>query len=185
MLVRRVVARDDAALAVLYDRHSPLVYKLVVAVVGGSADAEEVAADVFVQLWEQADRFDSDRASVRGWLAMIARSRALDHVRTRARRSQAAVRAAEQNPEGVAVEVSGVEPTDRRSQLGRIREFLSEALGDLSADQRRAIELAYFGGLSQSEIAERLGEPLGTIKTRIRDGMARLRERVARSEARA
>jgi len=182
--VRRVVARDDGALAVLYDRHSPLVYKLVVAVVGGSADAEEVAADVFVQLWEQADRFDPARASVRGWLAMMARSRALDHVRSRARRSHATTRAAEQNPQGAAVEVSGPEPTDRRSQLGRIREFLAEALDDLNADQRRAIELAYFGGLSQSEIAERLGEPLGTIKTRIRDGMARLRERVSGSEAR-
>lgn len=174
----RVVQRDESALATLYDRHSPLVYKLVVAIVGGSADAEEVAADVFVQLWEQAERFDARRASVRGWLAMMARSRALDHVRSRSRRMEATLRAAEKNPQGAAVDVSGPEATDRRAQLSRIREYLADALGDLSDDQRRAIELAYFGGLSQSEIAERLGEPLGTIKTRIRDGMARLRDRL-------
>ena len=173
----RVVQGDERAMGTLYDRHASLVYKLTRTIVGGDADAEEVTTDVFVQLWERGDAFDAGRGSFRGWLATIARSRALDHVRSRKRRHEAHVRAAEKDERGSAVELGSVDAADHRAHVSKIRDELDDALDDLNPDQRRAIELAYFHGLTQSEIAERLGEPLGTIKTRIRDGMARLRDR--------
>lgn len=175
-LVARVKQGDDAALGTLYDRHSALVYKLTRTIVGGDADAEEVTTDVFLQLWERADRFDASRGSLRAWLATIARSRALDHVRSRDRRRGAHERSANQDAAGLAVEMATVEATDHRAHVAQVRDVLEKALSNLNPDQRRAIELAYFSGLSQSEIASRLGEPLGTIKTRIRDGMAKLQD---------
>lgn len=178
-LVERIQDGDDRALGELYDRHGGLVFKLARAMVGGEADAEEVTMDVFLQVWRDAVRFDPARGSVRGWLAMVARSRALDHMRSRERRYAAHARAAVRSGEGVAVDVAQAAPADQRAIAAEIRSHLDRALAHLSADQRRAIELAYFGGLSQSEIARRLGEPLGTVKTRIRDGMRSLRERFA------
>ncbi len=172
----RVREGDDRALGTIYDRHASLVFTVTRAIVGGEADAEEVSGDVFVQLWNQGDRFDPTRGSLRLWLATIARSRALDHVRGRDRRQAAHLRSAERDAHGVAVEIAGTEPTDERTIVSEIRDALDRGLADLNVDQRRAIELAYFGGLSQSEIAVRLGEPLGTVKTRIRDGMSKLRE---------
>lgn len=182
----RVLRGDERAMGALYDRHATLVYKLARTIVGGDADAEEVTADVFVQLWERGDTFDEDRGSFRGWLATIARTRALDHVRSGKRRHAAHVRAAQKDDEGAAVASGTIEAPDRRAHVAKIRDDLDNALSDLNPDQRRAIELAYFHGLSQSEIASRLGEPLGTIKTRIRDGMGKLRDLFAvRGGARA
>lgn len=173
--MRRVVDGDDAALGLLYDRHAGLVYKLAIAIVGTESDAEEVTTDVFVHVWERAEGYEPAKASVRGWLAMMTRTRALDRLRSAGRRRAAHERAAAQNPDGAAVDVSTPEPADRRSYLSQLRGALDQALSALNPDQKRAIELAYFSGLTQSEIAARLGEPIGTIKTRIRDGMARLR----------
>lgn len=175
-LVGLLSSGDDFALGTLYDRHASLVFRLARAIVGGDADAEEVTADVFLQLWDRGDAFDPHRGSLRSWLATIARSRALDHVRSRDRRHAAHVRAAEAHDDGAAVNLSAVESPDRRTIVGEIRDVLDRAMDELSVEQRRAIELAYFGGLTQSEIATTLGEPLGTVKTRIRDGMNRLRE---------
>lgn len=172
----RVAQGDHAALGVLYDRHAGLVYKLARAVTGTAGDAEEVTTDVFLRVWERADTFDPGRGALRAWLATIARSRALDRVRARGRRDDAHARAAARSESGAAVELARIEPTDDRAYVSQLRGTLERALGDLNSDQRRAIELAYFSGLSQSEIAKRLGEPLGTVKTRIRDGMRHLRE---------
>lgn len=172
----QVLQGDERAMGTLYDRHATLVYKLTRTIVGGDADAQEVTADVFVQLWERGDTFDASRGSFRGWLAAIARSRALDHVRSRNRRHDAHVKAASKDESGTAVDMGSIEAPDQHAHVSRIRDELAEALGSLNPDQRRAIELAYFHGLSQSEIARRLGEPLGTIKTRIRDGMGKLRD---------
>lgn len=172
----QVLQGDERAMGTLYDRHASLVYKLTRTIVGGDADAEEVTVDVFVQLWERGDTFDESRGSFRSWLATVARSRALDHVRSRNRRHDAHVRAAHKDETGSAVDVGTIEAPDHRARVSRIRADLDDALTNLNPDQRRAIELAYFHGLSQSEIAGRLGEPLGTIKTRIRDGMGRLRD---------
>lgn len=175
-LVRRVRAGDDRALGELYDRHAGLVFNLARAVVGAEADAEEVTEDVFVQLWTSAERFDPERGALRSWLATLTRSRALDRVRARKRHQATLERAAAADEGGVAVALSEPAPADQSALASDLRSALDGALSVLSPDQRRAIELAYLGGLSQSEIAERLSEPLGTVKTRIRDGMARLRD---------
>ena len=172
----QVLQGDERAMGALYDRHAMVVYKLARAIVGGDADAEEVTTDVFVQLWERGDVFDAERGSLRGWLVTIARTRALDHVRSGNRRHAAHVRAAHKADDGTAAASGTIEPPDHRAHVARIRDELDDALDNLNPDQRRAIELAYFSGLSQSEIAARLGEPLGTIKTRIRDGMGKLRD---------
>lgn len=167
---------DERAIASLYDRYGGVLYAVAYRIVGQRADAEEVVIEAFAQVWRDAARFDSTRGSVAGWLTMIARSRALDLVRARTRRERITASAAAERP-GVSPGMSARRPdalgaltdSERRS---RIR----EALDALSPPQRQAIELAYFEGLSQSEIAERLQQPLGTVKTRVRLGMQKLRE---------
>jgi RNA polymerase sigma-70 factor, ECF subfamily len=173
-LLQRMAARDERALGELYDRHGRTAYALVYAIVGERADADEVVADVFKQAWHSAAQFEPARGSVGSWLATIARTRALDLVRARGRRSRVLERAALFSEDGVVAE-----PPDRDVERADARRLVTRALADLSAPQRRAIELAYFGGLTQSEIAAQLGEPLGTVKTRIRDGMAKLRTLLA------
>ena len=175
-LVSRMAAGEDAALGDLYDRYGRTVYALALAIVREPADAEEVVVDAFGQAWRRAASFDAARGSVGAWLATIARTRALDTVRARGRRARAHERAALLSDDGVAAPIAttGSDPS-RAVELGDARRLVSQALAVLSAPQRVAIELAYFEGLSQSEIAERLSEPLGTIKTRIRAGMEKLR----------
>lgn len=172
----RVRTGDERALSDLYDRHAKLVFNLAQAIVGDIQDAEEVTEDVFVQLWTSGDRFDPDRGSLRAWLAVMARTRALDLVRARSRRRSAHERAASSDEEGLATPLSESDSADALVLRNELRAALDRALKVLNPDQRRAIELAYFGGLTQSEIAERLAAPLGTVKTRIRDGMIRLRD---------
>jgi len=178
-LVQRMAAGDERALGELYDRHGRAAYALACAIVGERADADEVVVDVFGQAWRGAAQFEPARGSVAGWLATIARTRALDLVRARGRRSRALERAAQLSEGGVASPVAAGDPPDRDAERAETRRLVTRALADLPEPQRRAIELAYFGGLSQSEIAARLNEPLGTVKTRIRDGMAKLRTLLA------
>jgi RNA polymerase sigma-70 factor (ECF subfamily) len=166
---------DERALATLYDRHGPLVYGLARAIVSADADAEEVTEDVFVTLWTTPERFDPRRGSLRGWIATIARTRSLDRLRSSKRRQMAHERAAVLSEEGTAVGLAESESADERVLLADVRASLDHALAALNQDQRRAVELAYFQGLSQSQIAAALGEPLGTVKTRLRDGMNKLR----------
>src|SRR5262249_30518281 len=151
-------------------------YALAYGVVGQAADAEEVVADAFGQAWRRAGDFDPARGSAGAWLATIARTRALDLARSPGRRGRALGRAALGSGDvGLALRVASREPADARVERGETRVLVTRALADLPEAQRSAIELAYFGGLSQSEIAERLGEPLGTVKTRMRSGMEKLR----------
>lgn len=173
-LVQRMAAGDERALGELYDRHGRAAYALVCAIVGERADADEVVVDVFKQAWQSAAQFEPARGSVGSWLVTIARTRALDLVRARGRRSRALERAVFLSGGGGAVE-----PPDRDAERADTRRLVTRALADLPEPQRRAIELAYLGGLSHSEIAAQLGEPLGTVKTRIRDGMAKLRTLLA------
>jgi RNA polymerase sigma-70 factor (ECF subfamily) len=185
-LMARVKAGDEHALAALYDRHAPLVFSLACAIVHDDDAAEEVTEAVFLQLWTGAGEFDEGRGTLRAWLATMARTRALDHVRSRRRRQAAHERAAAQtHQEGLAVELSEFESPDASILRTDERNALERALHVLTDDQRRAIELAYFGGLTQSEIARALNEPLGTIKTRIRDGMSRLRSVFSTTRERA
>jgi len=174
-LIVRSASGDERAVGALYDRYGSVVYAVAYRIVGQRADAEEVVIETFAQAWREAPRFDVARGSVAGWLTMIGRSRALDLVRARSRRDRITAAAAEQ-PGGAPGmgdwrpdPSHSVDHTERRVQVQR-------ALQGLSPSQRQAIELAFFEGLSQSEIAERLQEPLGTVKTRIRLGMQKLRE---------
>jgi RNA polymerase sigma-70 factor (ECF subfamily) len=165
-VLRRLAEGDSLALAEFYDAHAGLAYGLALRVLRDRSDAEDVVQEAFVQVWRQADRYDPARGSPQAWLCAIVRTRALDRLRRRVSR-----REQEEAPEPVA---AGSTP-DREGELA-----VRKALLTLSAEQRRALELAYYEGLTQSEIARRLGEPLGTVKTRIRSAMIRLRQELQR-----
>jgi RNA polymerase sigma-70 factor (ECF subfamily) len=176
-LVSRLIAGDERALGTLYDRHGGMAYALAAAIVPDVADAEEVVAEAFAQIWRSAAQFDGSRGSVLAWLTTIVRTRALDLVRSQKRRARALDAAAAMSEEGVSPGLSaGPESADRGAEQSEARVLVRRALDELPPPQRRAIELAYFGGLSQSEIAAELGEPLGTVKTRMRAGMEKLRQ---------
>ena len=172
-LMARAAAADERAMTELYDRYGTLVYTVAYRIVGQRADAEEVVVDAFTQAWREAARFEAERGSVAAWLTMIARSRALDLVRARGRRERLAADAAAGTDGGSGEQDA---PAADRAEDDERRWVVKLALEGLSAPQRQAIELAFFEGLSQSEIAERLNEPLGTVKTRVRLGMQKLRE---------
>jgi RNA polymerase sigma-70 factor (ECF subfamily) len=178
LLVDRMARGDERALGELYDRHGRVMFSLAYAIVGERADAEEVVVDTFGQAWRGAAQFDAGRGSVGAWLSTIARTRSLDLVRARGRRARVLDRVAALVPEGTP------DATDRDTERGEASNVVRRGLDALPAVQRHALELAYFGGLSQSEIAATLGEPLGTIKTRIRDGMTRLRQLLTKGGAR-
>lgn len=175
-LVARAAAGDERAIGQLYDRYGAVLYAVAYRIAGQRADAEEVVLEAFAQAWREAPRFEAGRGSVAGWLTTIARSRALDLVRARSRRDRITATAAADRP-GVSPAMGSFVP-DPAGALDNDerRRQVRQALETLSEPQRRAIELAYFEGLSQSEIAERLQEPLGTVKTRVRLGMQKLRE---------
>ena len=175
-LVARMARCDERALGELYDRHGGPVHSLALAIVGERADAEEVVADSFGQAWRTAEQFDPVRGSVTAWLATITRTRALDLVRARGRRARALTRAALGNSEGLAAPIAPAgEAPDRGVERQEARRLVARSLSELSESQRRIIELAYFGGLTQTEIAAELREPLGTVKTRMRAGLEKLR----------
>ncbi len=179
-LMERIRGGDDRALGELYDRHGAVMYSLARSIVSEPADAEEVVADAFLQIWREAAQYDRSRASVGAFLAVVTRSRALDVVRARRRRGAAEDRAAARNERGLAVALSASEPApDRGLELRETGAVVRRALDALPESQREVISLAYFGGYSQTEIAARLSEPLGTVKTRVRAGMQKLREALA------
>ena len=172
--LQRMVRGDHDALAEVYDRHARLLYSLALRIVGRQPDAEDVLQEVFTQVWRQAGRYDTSRGSVAGWLVMLTRSRALDRLRRERGEPPAA------DVDWAAIDV--VDPgagADLRlvtaEQAARLRAAL-EALPDA---QRVPLELGYYEGLSQSAIAGRLGVPLGTIKTRMRQALLRLRDALA------
>ena len=172
----RLVAGDERALGVLYDRYGTLAYSLAAAIVPDAADAEEVVADAFAQMWRTAAAFDAGRGSVVAWVSTIVRTRSLDLIRSQKRRARALEQAAVMSDEGSSPGLStgGVLP-DRAAESSEAQVLVRRALGDLPPPQRLVLELAYFGGLSQTEIATHLNEPLGTVKTRMRSGMEKLR----------
>lgn len=170
--LRQASEGDREAFAALYDASSGLVYALVLRILGNPADAEEVTLDVYVQAWRQAARFDGARGGVAAWLATIGRSRALDRYRAHGARQRREAGPMEEES------VSEAPSPERLTSLGEERRVVAAALRALPAEQRLVIELAYFEGLSQTEMAERLGLPLGTVKTRVRLGMMALRDRI-------
>ena len=175
-LISRAASGDERAIATLYDRYGGVLYAVAYRIVGQRADAEEVVIEAFAQAWRDAPRFETARGSVAAWLTMIARSRALDLVRARGRRERITASAAAERPDASPAMGDWRSDPAGSVDLAERRVRVREALDALSPPQRQAIELAYFEGLSQSEIAERLQEPLGTIKTRVRLGMQKLRD---------
>jgi RNA polymerase sigma-70 factor (ECF subfamily) len=166
---------EERAASELYDRHAGVMFGLALRMVGESADAEEVVLDAFSQAWRDASRYDTSRGSVTGWLTTIVRTRALDLIRARGRRARM-VDSAGANTEAPAGMGEGFPQPDRGVMAGERASAVAAALGTLPAPQRHAIELAFFEGLTHHETAERLREPLGTVKTRIRLGMLKLRD---------
>lgn len=159
--------RDEQALAQLYDCYGNAVYALALRVTGDAGAAEEISLDTFMQLWQQAERFDGTQGSLQNWLLTIARSRAIDRVRARGAQKRTVA-------EDVT-DVRSIRPPDEVAELSQRRALVRQAMAALSPDQRAALSLAYYEGLSHSQIAARLQEPLGTVKTRIRQAMGVLR----------
>ena len=178
-LVTSMARGDEAAASVLYDRHAAVVYGLALRIVGEPADAEEVVIDAFSQAWRDAERYDRSRGSVAGWLTTIVRTRALDLIRARGRRSRITDNAAAQVDSPIAMG-QGFAATDKLAVENERADAVASAMEGLPLAQRTAIELAFFEGLTHLEVAERLHEPLGTVKTRIRLGMHKLREMLVR-----
>ncbi|HSU16922.1 sigma-70 family RNA polymerase sigma factor [Longimicrobium sp.] len=178
-LVRRMAAGDEAALGALHDRYATLLHSLVIRIVGDPDDAEEVLEETFWQAWRQAGRYEEGRGGLSTWLVMMARSRALDRIRSRRRVREERW---EELPEPSYVEAggSGDVPSPLESaQADEVRRVVASAVARLPPEQRQTVELAYFRGMSQTEIAEATGQPLGTVKTRARLALTKLRDALA------
>ena len=174
-LMSRVAARDGGAFARLFEVHAPMALGLLHRILGRRSEAEEVLQEVFLQVWMQADRYEESRSSPRGWILMLARSRALDRLRRRVARQRREDEVAA--GEGTAVRPVGTARLEAAEQRNRV----GAALGVLSPEQRHCIELAFFEGLTHTQIAERLKAPLGTVKSRILLGMNKLRQALSTS----
>lgn len=167
-LVARIRAGDQQAMSELYDRYAGVIYAVALRVLQDTAAAEDVLQDVLMQLWRSPDAFDASRGSLAAWLAVISRHRAIDRLRRR-------------HPETDLEDCVIASGPDLREEAERslVIDQVRAVLAEMNPNQRTVLELAFFQGLTHSEIAEKTGEPLGTIKTRIRTGLQRLRARFA------
>jgi RNA polymerase sigma-70 factor (ECF subfamily) len=171
--LQRIAAGDQTAFVEFYEATSSLVFSLALRILQERAAAEDVVVDVYSQVWDRASTYDHQRGTPLAWLLALTRSRAIDQLRARTRR-----REAEPLEDVSNVDFSIPDP-EELTALAERRRFVRRALESLTDEQRRVIELAYFSGLSHTAIAAALGQPLGTVKTRIRTGMLRLRELLA------
>jgi RNA polymerase sigma-70 factor, ECF subfamily len=176
-LLSTVATGDERAFLVLYERFSGPLFSLLIKMLQNQQDAEEVLQIVFLQVWKKAGTYDPQRCSVFTWLVLVGRSKAIDRIRQRQRHSRTVeeVTREETVPAGSARD-DGTSEVHQHDQHAAIR----AALEQIPAEQRQAIEMAFFKGMSQTEIADNLAEPLGTVKARIRRGMLRLRDTLAR-----
>lgn len=167
-LVTAIRSGNQSAMGTLYDRYSSIVYAVALRVLQDTGAAEDVLQEIFMQLWRNPGSFDSSRGNMAAWLAVIARNRAIDSLRRR--------RPADDIEDVVvSVEPDLATDTDRARAMDKVR----SALEQMPAAQRKTLEMAYFEGLTHTEIAQKTGEPLGTIKTRIRSGLLTLRKAFA------
>lgn len=181
-LVARMAAGDEHALGVLYDRWATTVHTIAYYLLGQADDAEDAVEETFWQAWREAGRYDPSRGAVSSWLSTIARSRALDRQRARRRRAEEPLDVVVPSSDGsggiAGSRATSANPQQQAEASERARAVAS-ALEKLPPEQREVIELAYFGGLSQSEIAARTSLPLGTVKTRARLALEKLRAPLA------
>jgi RNA polymerase sigma-70 factor (ECF subfamily) len=169
--MERLAAGEHEALAPLFDAHAPIVLGVLMRMLRRRSEAEEVLQEAFLQAWQQADRYQPALASPRSWLLMLARSRALDRIRSEQARSRR-----EDDVAAAPLTTDPFQPAGTAQiEADERRQLLVAALSALPAEQRRCIELAFFEGLSHSQIAQRLDEPLGTVKSRILLGMRKMR----------
>ena len=172
-LLRLIAHASADALSVLYDRYARLIYSLAYRVVGDPSAAEEVTQDVFLRVWEKANTYQSEQAKVSTWLVSIARHRAIDLVRQRGARAEGYSAAWEDLPQSIIPRTEGRNPEELSGQAIQAKR-VREAIATLPVEQRQALAMAFLQGYSHSEIAEKIGEPLGTVKTRIRLAMQKL-----------
>ena len=170
--LRRCAEGDQAGLAALYDESSRYVYGLALRILRDTADAEEITIDVYAQVWRSAGAFAAQRGSVMSWLVTLTRSRSIDRLRTQS----AKLRRKEETLETQFSLQDDSDTPEESASLAQEKKRIREALNQLSPEQRELLELAYYGGLSHTELAAKLGQPLGTVKTRIRLGMTKLRQ---------
>lgn len=171
-LVHRLLQKDVSAFEQLYDRHSRLVYAVVLRILQQAGTAEEVVQDVFLKLWRNAAQYDESRGPFVPWLLTLARNRALDTLRLKSERQRRREEQSEIMPVITSAAPEYEKGLDEKKRADKVRELMDS----LIPQQKKAIELAYFEGLSHSEIAEALKEPLGTVKSWIRNGLLRLKE---------
>lgn len=177
-LIARTAQGDQTALATFYDRTSPQVFGFICKILNNREAAEEVTLDVYTQVWRQAHTYDQARGAPGAWLMTLARTRAIDRFRARAV-EQGRI----ESLDAVELFASSDDTPEQEVEGQQRRRYVQQALTVLTVEQREAVALAYFYGLSQSEIAERLQVPLGTVKTRMRSGLIKLREALAPYEA--
>ena len=169
-LVRRLQKRDPQALGELYDKYGKLAFSLIYRIVRDTATAEDLVQETFLRVWNRSQGFDADRGALGGWLLAVARNRAIDYLRSASGKMRNALELEETAHPSMYLDL---EKEILNSDKARI---LRKAMEKLSKNQRDAIELAYFEGLSQTEMAERMGQPLGTVKTWVRAALKHLRE---------
>lgn len=167
-LMSRVLANDQNAIAEIFDRYGSLVYSIALRILKDPPQAEDVLQEIFIQLWKYPNKFADGRGSLPAWLAVVARNRAIDHLRHRR----------PMEPFGDLVVASSVNLSSE-IERNRMIEKVRSVMSGLPLEQQRMLELAFFEGLTHSEIAARTGEPLGTVKTRIRSALASLRKEIA------
>ena len=177
-MLLRVCDGDQASFSALYDRLSGPLYSLALKMLGDPSEAQDALQEVFVQIWSRAKTHDHEKSSVFGWAVLMTRSRAIDRLRARARRLRVVGSTADEVTLGEATDASTVESAadtvNKNDEAAHVRSLLN----NLPEEQRQAIDLAFFGHLSHHDIAARLGQPLGTIKARIRRGLLKLREQI-------
>ena len=172
-LVKRLQKRDPQALGELYDRYGRLAYSLIYRIVHDAGIAEDLVQETFLRVWNRVQGFDGDRGALGGWLLAVARNRAIDYMRSVAGRMARAAELEENDHPSLYLDLE--KEVLNSDQARRLR----KAMEKLNANQRSAIELAYFEGLSQTEMAERMGQPLGTVKTWVRAALKHLREELS------
>ncbi|MCS6802789.1 MAG: sigma-70 family RNA polymerase sigma factor [Chloroflexota bacterium] len=178
VLVARLAAKDAAALEALYDRHARPVFSLALRMLGDVTAAEEIVQEVFLKLWRSPERFVASRGTFRSWILGVTHHRAVDELRSRRAESLRRVAGGEAEAETLRVPDTAPDPAEA-AWRGVQHQIVRRALETLPTEQREVIELAYFKGLTHSEIAATLGEPLGTVKTRLRLAIQKLRAALA------